>query len=446
MKVTNEGEQPKLYGSVSPGDLTSPIDIQAVVSAVRAHGNLLVTLQSLAAAEILQHFTAMPGIRDSYTLGRTEIGAISHKYTGIFKGQDKNGKIVPRTLVVRPCVMEMADEPERYRRAYITEVAGGLNPNSHPFEIWLNNYGIQCASQDLHAVLLTAKYDAAKEDLGSAFDGPLTILEAEKTAGNISKAKGNLFETGKLTRANIGTKLLAMYRSLPAVTRRQNVKLHMSIDLGDMYDDWLDDQGTLITGSGAETAGQKYLRGTNGKCEIVRLTGMPEGSQFVWITVKENQVWGFDKNSDMNRIVPFNGGNPYLYTAAGKYVIGFQFVSIDKTLLLINDQPVTPEEDAADDSEPEETATYSAVTGDDLYDVADDENVTNPKTAGWYEKDGSTYSVTTDETITDQKVYYVAKSPKTEGWYTRSGESEPYTYTATNDQTQQVGVTYYVKD
>ena len=188
----NDGssQQQPLYGSVNAGDLTSPIDIQAVNGAVRAHGNLLVTLQSLTAAEILQHFTAMPGIRDSYTLGRTELGSISRKYTGIFKGHVSNGKIVPRTLIVRPCVMEMADEPERYRRTYITEVAGGLNPQQHPFEIWLNNYGIQCASKDLHAVLLIAEYSAEQDDLAHAFDGPLTILMKEKTAGNIAKAKG----------------------------------------------------------------------------------------------------------------------------------------------------------------------------------------------------------------------------------------------------------------
>lgn len=393
-------QQPTLYGNVNAGDLTSPIDIQAVIGAVRAHGNLLVTLQSLAAAEILQHFTAMPGIRDSYTLGRTEIGSISRRYTGIFKGQVKNGKIVPRTLIVRPCVMEMADEPERYRRAYITEVAGGLDPKRHPFEIWLNNYGIQCASQDLHAVLLTAKYDAATadDDLATAFDGPLTILMAEKAAGNISKAKGNLFETGTLTRANIGTKLLAMYRALPSVTKRHVVKMHMSEELGEMYDDWLDDQGVLVTGSGAETSGQQYLRSTNKRCEIVRLTGMPAGSQFVWITVKENQVWGFDKTSDMNRILPFNAGNPYLYTAAGKYVIGFQFVSLDKQLLLINDQPVTPVDDS--DDTPAETPTYTAVQ----------DPTGNPKTQGWYERSGEegsyTYTLTEDTEVNDQKTYY----------------------------------------
>lgn len=325
-------------------DLTTPIDIQAVIGAVKKHKDLLTTLRAEEAGDILQHFTAISGVKDSITLGRTTLGKISHKYTGKFIGQVTNGKVVPRTLKVYPCVMEMSDEPERYRRTYITEVDGGLDPKKHPFEIWLINYGIKCASKELHDVLLVAKYDSdtEKTDLNTSFDGILTIVETEKTAGNISTALGNMHATGAFTRADIGEKLLAMWRKMPQTFRKSGGKMYMSEDLAQMYDDWLDDQGTLVTGTGAETAGQKFLRQTNGKCEIVRLSGMPENSQFVMITTKENIVYGYDKPSDFSSLRPFMSGNPYLYTAAGKYVLGFQFVTIDKSEFLCNDQPVTP--------------------------------------------------------------------------------------------------------
>jgi hypothetical protein len=327
-------------------DYTTPIDITAVLQAVREHQDLLVTLDAEQAGDILQHFTPMPGVKDSITLGRTTLGKISHKYTGQFLGQLEAGKIVPRTLVVYPCVMEMSDEPERYRRAYITEVKGGLDPNSHPFEVWLNNYGIKSASKELHDVILIAAYDAdsAKTSLADSFDGPLTIIQKGITAGDISAVKGNLY-TGMatLTKANIGTELLKMYRAIPQTMKKYVVQMHISIDLGEMYDDWLDAQGVLVTGSGAETAGQQFLRNTNHKCKLVRMSGMPEGSQFVWITIKENQFYGYDKESDMNTIKPFNSGNPYLYTAAGKYVLGFQFATFDKSLFLCNNKPIVPE-------------------------------------------------------------------------------------------------------
>lgn len=325
-------------------DLTTPIDIQAVIGACKKHKDLLKTLDAEEASDILRHFTPIPGVKDSITLGRTTLGKISHKYTGKFVGQVSNGKIVPRTLKVYPCVMEMDDEPERYRRTYITEVKGGLYPKEHPFEIWLNNYGIKCASKELHDVMLTAKYDAdtSKTELQHSFDGPFTIIESEKTAGNISEANGNLYKTGVFTLADIGTKLLKMWRNMPSTFKNRGGKMIISHDLGEMYDDWLDNQGTLITGSDAETAGQKYLRNTNKKCELVRLSGMPADSQFVMITTKENIVYGYDQEADFRRLIPTTNGAPYHYTAAGKYVLGFQFVTIDKSEFCINDQPVTP--------------------------------------------------------------------------------------------------------
>lgn len=325
-------------------DLTSPIDIQAVIGACKKHKDLLVTLDAEQAGDILKHFTPIPGIKDSITLGRTTLGKISHKYTGKFIGQVSNGKIVPRTLKVYPCVMEMDDEPERYRRTFITEVKGGLYPQEHPFEVWLNNYGIKCASKELHDIMLTADYDAdvTKTELATSFDGILTIVGDEKTVGNISAANGNLFGTGAFTLADVGTKLLNMWRHMPGLFKKSGGKMYISDDLGELYDDWLDNQGSLITGSGAETAGQQYLRNTNKRCELVRLSGMPAGSQFVMITSKENICYGYDNEGDFRRLIPTRNGEPYHYTAAGKYVLGFQFVTIDKSEFCINDQPVTP--------------------------------------------------------------------------------------------------------
>ncbi|MBQ9364002.1 MAG: hypothetical protein IJT97_11405 [Bacteroidaceae bacterium] len=390
-------------------DLTTPIDITAVIQAVREHQDLLVTLDAEQAGDILQHFTPMPGVKDSITLGRTTLGRISHKYTGQFLGQLASGKIVPRTLKVYPCVMEMSDEPERYRRAYITEVKGGLDPNGHPFEVWLNNYGIKVASKELHDVILTAKYDSddSHTALSDSFDGPLTIIQKGITDGEISVANGNLY-TGMatLTSANIGTELLKMYRAIPDTMKKYEVQMHISNDLGEMYDDWLDAQGTLITGSGAETAGQQWLRNTQKKCKLIRLTGMPANSQFVWITIKENQFYGYDKESDMSRIVPFNSGNPYLYTAAGKYVLGFQFATFDKSLFLCNDKGMTLPSANGSGSQGEPAApTY-------------------------------TYTAVDDTT---------GKNPSEEGWYERSGEAGSYVYTLTDDETPADGVTYYVR-
>ena len=201
-------------------------------------------------------------------------------------------------------------------------------------------------SKELFDVMLTAVHDddADKTDLKDSFDGLGTIIEAERTAGNFSVANGNVFATGTLTRANVGDKFLEMYRHMPSTFRsKREAKLYISADLGDLYDDWLQDQGVVVIQSDtAEVAGQKYLRGTNKKVEIVRLNNMPDGSQFAMLTTKEIVVYGYDSESDFQSLMPFASGNPYHFTAAGKYVIGFQLVTLDKSEICINDQPFTP--------------------------------------------------------------------------------------------------------
>lgn len=322
-------------------DLKSPIDITAVITAVKKHKDLLKAVDKLDAFEVLQHFTPMPGITDSIELGKVEGGSISSKYQGVFLGDKNLGTIVPRRLVVRPVVAEMADEPERYRRSYIAEVPGEIRKD-HPFELWIIQHGIALASEDLHNAIFVAKYSASNDDkdITDAFDGLGTIIEADKTSGLIAKAKGNLFETGVMTRANVGQKLLEMWRSMPETFRRKESTMFIPGSIGDLYDDWLQDESTILLGDDA--AGQSYLRGTQKKCKLVRLTALPENSQLVFLTRKQNVVYGFDKISDLKGMKPFNSGNPYLFTATMKYVIGFQFISIHKSEFCVNDQPLTP--------------------------------------------------------------------------------------------------------
>lgn len=321
-----------------------PIDITAVNTAVKKHGKTLDAIDRLGANEVLQHATGYAGITDSYTFTKAIIEKVSSKYTGTFKGQQHNGEFVPRTLVVHPVVMEILDEPERYRRTYLTEVRGAIEIAKHPFELWLVQEILKQGSNDLLNVLFTAKYssNAGDTDIEDSFDGWGTIIEADKTAGNISAANGNLFATGTMTRANVGDKLLQMWRSRNKIFRRLSSKMFISDAIGDLYDDWFADEhpGIHDVGKTADETGQQFLYGSKGKCELVRIPDLPDDSQFVLLTIKENMVYGFDKASDMRTIkaVP----DDYLFKALGKYVFGCQFAYIGKELFCVNDQPVTP--------------------------------------------------------------------------------------------------------
>lgn len=325
-------------------DFKSPIDITAVMTAVRKHKDILKSVDQCDAFEVLQHFTPLPGITDSIELGKVEGGSISSKYFGKFEAGKFMGKIVPRRLVVRPVKMEMSDEPERYRRTYLAEVPGTIRKD-HPFELWIIQHGLELASNDLYYAIITARYSAddEKKEITDAFDGLGTIVTDGCAAGDITSLEGNVYATGELTRANVGEKLLEMWRHMPnSFRKKKNIKMFISEQIGDMYDDWRKDEGTIIIGQTEETSGTKYLVGSNKRCELVRLGNLPENSQLVILTTKNNVFFGFDKQSDFKSLKPFASGNPYTFDAAGKYVIGFQFVSVHKSEFCINDRPLDP--------------------------------------------------------------------------------------------------------
>ena len=390
---TRQNAVPAPLATLTSMDLTAPIDIQGVIGAVKLHQDLLTAIDMLDAGEVLQHAYGIPGVTDSITLGRVENGAVSSMYNGVFIGRTEAGKIVPRTLKVYPVKIEEADEPERYRRTYITEVRGGLYDGGHPFEVWLIDHVLRLASQDLLNVLFTAEYDAtqistnANAVIKHAFDGWGTIAWKEITAQTptISTTIGNMYATGVMTASDIGDKLLAMWRSRPETFRRKKSKLFMSADLVDMYADWYEAKYTFVAGVGVSESHTKYLRGTAGKCEIVPVYGLGQDSQFVLLTTQQNMCYGFDKESDLRTVLPFQSGNPYWFTMAGKYVFGTQFASIHKSEFCVNDRRLTPE--------------FIAVT-----------NPTgNPKTQGWYVKSGNDYVLTTDTSVpqSNAPTYYV---------------------------------------
>ncbi len=367
-------------------DPTKPIDITGVIGAVKKHQDLLVSVRDKDAAALLSLFASIPGVKDSIVIGRTELGSVSRGYTGEFLGQLKSGAIKPRTLKVYRVVMELEDEPERLRRTYIAEVYGHIVPNTHPFEVWLNNYGIQCASEDLAAGLLCAMRNEAKlkDGVQYAFDGPLTIVEKEIAAGEISVAKGNMYTTGILTRANVGDKLLAMWRSRPKSFRDKPSEMWISSDVMDLYTDWLEDQGVHVSGTTGEATDETtYLRNTGKKVKLVEVPYMPEGCQFVQLMEPRTIFYGFDKSSDMKQLLPFASGNPYHYTATGSYLIGFQLVSINKLIYCCNDQPIV---------------TYTAAT---------DTAGKKPIEEGWFVKNGDKYELSTDESVQQGTDYYV---------------------------------------
>lgn len=323
-------------------NLTLPIDISAVNQARTDFGGLLKGLNMLSAAEILQDAYPSLGIQNSRELGKVENGAISSKYNGVFLGTNKLGTIVPRTITVRPIVAEMADEPERYRTTYVADIAGNMWDKAHPFELWILQYGIDLASEELHDALFTAKYSSSPSALAitDAFDGWSTIIDTDIASGLIAAEHGNLYVgDASITRANAGDYLLAMWQQMHPTFRRKNSIMWIPSDVADAYDAWYRDEHDAPPN--VDVSGQEFLEGTQKKCRIKRHTAMPAGAQRVILTTRENMVYGTDKIEDMKSMKAFPSGNPYLFTATMKYVFGCQFVSIHEREFCVNDLAAT---------------------------------------------------------------------------------------------------------
>ena len=78
---------------------------------------------------------------------------------------------------------------------------------------------------------------------------------------------------------------------------------------------------------------------TDGGFKYDPVTGGPAPAETTnAIAARANELLG-----DFKSIKPFMSGNPYTFDAAGKYVIGFQFVSVHKSEFCVNDRPVDPE-------------------------------------------------------------------------------------------------------
>jgi hypothetical protein len=319
-------------------DLTKPIDIQAVNNTRIEYGDLLKGLNMMAAQDILKDCYPSLGIQHSRMLGKVEHGTISSKYNGVFVGDKKQGTVVPRTITVYPIVAEMADEPERYRTSFIADVAGNMWNKAHPFELWLLQYGISLASEELYYALFSAKRNnsGAHLALTDSFDGWFHIIDTDIAAGLIGAAKNNYYANGAITRANAGDYLLAMWRSRHEALRVKNTIMWLSEDVGDLYDDWYSDEHDLPPF--VDTAGQQFLLGTNGRVQLRRTGAFPSGSQRVILTTRENMIYGTDKLEDLKAMQAFNSGNPYLFTATMKYVLGTQFVSVHEREFAVNDR------------------------------------------------------------------------------------------------------------
>lgn len=216
-------------------------------------------------------------------------------------------------------------------------------------------------SEGLNETIWQGVYNADATTNLCNFDGFKTIIEAEKTAGNIALTKGNYMQLGGINRYNAGVKLQLAWNKRSNRIKRAEMFVEEMIKL--MYTQWYQDQN-FYNANATTDSSQEYLIGTDKKCHLVSCEGM-SGMGYVIITDgKKNMRVGLDGigtgEEATGEFRLFNPGNPKVVAMFTDCWMGVNFTSVDARFLM--------------------TASYN-INDDSVYATVSDEEVTITTTA-----------------------------------------------------------------
>ncbi len=292
----------------------------------------LLKMPVIAAKETLQHMTPRPGTRGRVVLG--EIGG------SLQIGPYDASRIDESATTIKGRVLE----------TFLGSVIHEFDPNT----VWPTIYGslttqgealkdvnisrelLSYLAAQLGKHLNLAIWDAARDDQGTTtkdlFDGFDTIAAAEITAGNISVAKKNLFEFSDPISSNNAVDLLkACYRAAAPELRGQKVKMYMTYDILDAYQD--DYQQTVGAAPYNTRFEKPVLEGSNGLCEFVPLVSKT-GSPFITLAPQGNMFYGYGDGLAEEKLA-VEKHHALLLQFVATMFFGVQYKSVSPEMLLI---------------------------------------------------------------------------------------------------------------
>ena len=293
----------------------------------------LLLMPIVSCGETLKYMTGMPGVRTATHLGSYESNAQFAPYKASRKSANTT-KIDFRTL--EPFFGNVCEdfEPNQYIQTLLGQSADFLGDGQKqaPSAKLVLAAVAKALGGKLNEVLFTAKRNAEGDTSADLFNGWLTIASEEITAGNISVAKGNLFELGeKIDNSNAVDLLKEIERSCHPILRNTEKFLFCAPEVADAYND-----NYLLTHSGINyntKFNQSFLEGSNNKTTIVPLSNLA-GSDKMIVSPKSNMIYGYDNMSDVEKI-QVDRFAPWVLTFSAAMFFGTQFRTIDQRFLKI---------------------------------------------------------------------------------------------------------------
>lgn len=291
----------------------------------------LLLMPVLECRETLKYMTGMPGITGKVKLPTAESNAQLAPYKNDRSGTANTDLIFRELETFEGNVCEKFD-PQSVATLLIGRNTPSLGDGvkTVPSTKLVLGSVMRSIGSRLHDKLFTAKRNASGDTTADLFNGWGTIADAEITAGNISKEKGNLLElTEKITSANALDIAKEIERSCDPVLRRTEKFLFCAPEFYDAYcDAYLLRHNAVPYNKKFE---QPILEGSNHKTTIVALDCLA-GVDKMFVAPKGNMLYGYDNMSNASRI-QVDRFDPWVLTLSAAMWFGTQFYSIDKRLL-----------------------------------------------------------------------------------------------------------------
>jgi hypothetical protein len=186
--------------------------------------------------------------------------------------------------------------------------------------------------QYLAQAVFTGKRNEKGTTTADLFDGFETIADKEIADGNISVEKKNLYNiSDKLTAINTCDILKDLVYSRNHFLRAQESILLCSQDLADLYNEsYLQTHNAVPYNT---KFNQPTIEGSNGRITIIPLPELA-GTNTMYLTQKDNLLWGTDNVSDQSTVDILREGH-YRLSFASNIFFGVQFHTIDPRKLTI---------------------------------------------------------------------------------------------------------------
>lgn len=286
----------------------------------------------LACEDTLKHMTVIPGIRGKYHYGTAGSNAQFAPFNA-FRKSASSMNVVFRTLETFLGSFQEDFVPNQYITTLLGRSADffGEGQRETPSAKLVLQAVMASCGMALHDALFTAKRDETGDETSDLFDGWGTIADNEIADGTIAESKGNLMAHDAITTSNVMDTLKSLERGANPILRAMKKNLYCAPEVLDAYND-----AYLLT-HGATPYNQKFeqtfLEGSSNKTTIIALPSLA-GSDKMYLTPKENMLFGCDTMGDVERLEILRT-KPFVLTLAAAMFFGTNFYSIDPRFLRV---------------------------------------------------------------------------------------------------------------